>query len=707
MPELSIPQAMQHAIARHCAGDVAEAEAIYRQVLAVQPDHSDALHLMAASLYQRGHPADGLPLVEKALALSPRQSFYHNTRGRILLALGRMAEGVVAVEEALRLEPQNAEAHFNLAEVRALEGRLSEAEAEYRRALLLKPVYAAAAEGVGLVLRRQGELGGALPYLQLAASLDENNGQFLLNLASVFHMLGHLDLAIPRYEGIAQRWPERAETYINLASCYALAGNKRKSVETYEKAREFAPENPVILDGLYEARRQACQWEGLESLETDCMRVMCASLARGEVTGFRGFTVLYLPTSGQEILENNQGIARQVAQGVSGRLWSERDKGRPRRLRIGYLTADVKEHPTAHLILNLFRQHDRERFECFLYSWAKEDHSHFRAEIKKSVEHFVECFRLPDKDIAELVAQDEIDILVDLMGHTADNRIGVLARRPAPVQVEYLGYPGTSGAEYMDYIVGDRWVTPADREADFSEKVIRLPHSYQINSHAQVSLGLMPSRSALGLPASGAVLCCMNNSYKLDPFVFGIWARLLRALPGSVLWLLQGPEEMAQYLRKWAQEQEGIDPDRLVFGPRLPRDMHLTRLQAADVFLDTRHYNAHTTATDALWAGVPVITVAGETFSSRVAAGLLYAMGMDDLILADWESYEARILALLQDPVMLRGIKDRIARARKASPLFDTAALVGALENAYGMIWQRWEDGLAPTSMDIPVPTQC
>lgn len=683
--QLSLPQALQVAIAQHRAGQLDTAEELYRKIIAAEPRIADAQHLLGAIFYQRGRLPEALDQVNLAIQIQPGQSFYYNTRGRIYLGLGKIDDALEDLQKAVDLEPQNAEAHFNLAETFMLRGEVAKATAAYHRALTLRPIYAEANAGFGNALRAQGDLGAALPYYQLATSLQPQNAAFAQNLALAFHMLGHLDLAIPRYEALVEQHPDLLEPRLNLAGCYALSGNKKSAIEMFEKIRTQSPLHPTMLDGLYEARRQACDWRDLDQLESDCMQALHTRLAEGQNTGFRGFTVLYLPTTAAEIRENNRLLCQQIASGIPAQPRSAQPR---ERLRLGYLTADVKEHPTAHLILDLFKLHDTQKFEIFLYSWAADDKSEHRSRIKASVEHFVECYHLPDKDIAERIVADDIDILVDLMGHTADNRLGVLARRPAPLQLGYLGYPGTYGG-LVDYLIADPVVLPEGRETEEAvESVARMPHCYQINSHRQVALGPKPERAAVGLPAEGFVFCCMNNSYKLDPFVFAIWCRLLQQVPGSVLWLLQGPQEMVENLRA-AAEREGVDPQRLLFAPRLNRQQHLTRLQCADLFLDTRDYNAHTTATDALWAGVPLLTVCGNKFSARVAASLVSSLGMPDLIQADWLAYEAEALRLARDPERLQQLRSTLWSRRESTPLFDTPAWVRHAEALYQEAWSR------------------
>lgn len=698
---VTLPQALQIGIAHHRNGSLDQAEEMYRKIIEADARFADAFHLLGALMHQRGQHADALEQVEEAMRLNPGQSFYHNTRGRIYLALGKVDEAVVDLERAVELEPQNAEAHFNLAETLMLRGRVAEAGAVYHRALTLRPIFAQAAAGFGNTRRAQGDLGGALPYYQLASALEPKSFPFAFSLAQAFHMLGHLDLAVERYEKLLADHPDRLEARLNLASSYTLMGNKAKGIEQFEILRKQSPYQPVMLDGLYEARRQACDWREIDGLEADAMRVLRGALQANKPTGFRGFTVLYLPTTATEIRDNNRLICQQMAQGLSARQWEPRERGE--RLRIGYLTADVKEHPTAHLILELFELHDTRRFEIFLYSWAADDKSAHRSRIKATTEHFVECYRLPDKEIAERIEADRIDVLIDLMGHTADNRLGVLARRPAPVQLGYLGYPGPYGG-LVDYVIADPVVLPESLEADETvEAVARLPHCYQINSHRRIPLGPVPTRSQVGLPADGFVFCCMNNSYKLDTYVFNIWCRLLERVPGSVLWLLQGPQEMTQNLREAAREQ-GIDSKRLIFAPRVDRQSHLTRLQCADLFLDTRFYNAHTTATDALWAGVPVLTVRGRSFSARVAASLVSAVGLSELIMPDWQAYETEALRLVSDVERLSTLRKALTDQRTSAALFDTPRLVLALEELYEETWGRFVEGGAPASFTVVDP---
>ena len=370
--------------------------------------------------------------------------------------------------------------------------------------------------------------------------------------------------------------------------------------------------------------------------------------------------------------------------------------GMPRRIRIGYLSCDFHQHATALLMVEMLEAHDRGRFELHAYSYGADDGRGMRQRLQRPFARFNDIGALDDLQAARAIHADGIDILVDLKGYTAGTRTALLGYRPAPVQVSFLGYPGTLGGAFCDYLVSDRFVTPAGAAADYSEALACMPHSYQPHGR-RAAIGSVPTREAAGLPGEGLVLCCFNQAYKFTPAVFDIWCALLAQAPGSVLWLLRS-EQAEGNLRREAM-QRGIAPQRLVFAPDLPQDAHLARLQLADLVLDTLPYNAHTTASDALWAGVPLVTCAGQTFASRVAGSLLHAVGLPELVTHSLNEYAALAAALVADPPRLRALRARLARQRLAAPLFDVAAYTRGLEALYAQMWQRHCDGLPPQAL--------
>jgi protein O-GlcNAc transferase len=371
-----------------------------------------------------------------------------------------------------------------------------------------------------------------------------------------------------------------------------------------------------------------------------------------------------------------------------------------KKIRIGYVAAGFHHHPTAYLTAELLEVHDRSRFEIIGISLGPDDGSDIRARIIRGVDQFIDVSSKTDQEIVDLIRDMQIDILVDRSGYTTNARPGVFARRPAPVQVNYIGFPGTLGAKWYDYVIADPIVLPFDQQPYFTEKIVHLPVSYLGSYSHRTIAEEVPSRYQMGLPENGFVFCCFNNTYKITSPMFEIWTRLLRRVEGSVLWLLGGNDTAIRHLRYQAAER-GIDPDRLIFSAREDLGAHLARHRFADLFLDTLPYNAHTTASDALWAGLPVVTCLGKCFAGRVAASLLTAIGLPELIAANLDDYEAIALDLAIDKSRLQEVRDKLMQNRLNYPLFDTQRYRHNIERAYVTMWQAWQDGKAPRSFHV------
>jgi protein O-GlcNAc transferase len=349
----------------------------------------------------------------------------------------------------------------------------------------------------------------------------------------------------------------------------------------------------------------------------------------------------------------------------------------------------------------LFEKHDKQRFELTAISFGRHTTGAMRERLTQAFDRFIDVQNLTDRDVAKLITDLEIDIAVDLKGYTQDSRPGILAHRPAPVQVNYLGYPGTMGAEYIDYLLADRYLIPAEHQPYYTEKIVYLPDSYQVNDSKRAIAEDTPTRAEAGLPESGFVFCCFNHNYKITPFMFEIWMRLLANVPDSVLWLFEDNPFVANHLKKAAQ-LSNIAPERLVFAPRVKLDAHLARQKLADLFLDTLPYNAHTTTSDALWAGLPVVTCMGNAFAARVAGSLLHAIGLPELVTENLQDYEALALKLATNPALLAEIKAKLAKNRLTYPLFNADRFRRHIEAAYLMMWERSQRGEAPVSFAVP-----
>ena len=370
------------------------------------------------------------------------------------------------------------------------------------------------------------------------------------------------------------------------------------------------------------------------------------------------------------------------------------------RIRVAYLSSDFNAHATSYLLAGVLERHDRSRFEIYAISFGKSDGSEMRARLEKACEHFVDVSDMSDREVAALLRTERIDIAIDLKGYTRDARTGIFAFRPAPIQVNYLGYPGTMGADYIDYLIADEVVVPEKDQSSYSEKIVYLPDTYQCNDSKRAIAEAPPSRAEAGLPETGFVFCSFNNNYKITPELFDIWMRLLKATGGGVLWLLESNQAAARNLSREA-EARGVDPKRIVFAPFVSPSAHLARIPLADLFLDSLPCCAHTTASDALWAGVPVLTCIGNTFAGRVAASLLDAIGLPELVTRSHDAYETQALNLARDPALLQETKAKLARNRMTHPLFDTVHFTRHLEGAYARMQARRAEGLPPAGFAV------
>uniref|UniRef100_E6QEM8 protein O-GlcNAc transferase n=2 Tax=root TaxID=1 RepID=E6QEM8_9ZZZZ len=695
-PKSNAAQLVQQGLALHQQGRVLEAEPFYRQTLTLEPEQSDALHLLGVVLSQKGNQGEAETLVRRALKMQPHHTAYHNSLGRILLLQGRMEEGIAALEEALRLAPQNPEAHFNVGEALLAQNHPGQAEPRYRRALELKPTHASAAFGLGRALWAQGDQPGALTWFQLASLLEPGNAVMLNQLGVAYMVLGHREDAQKAFDCLLRITPENPEVLANLAVLVNGAGQREAAVSYYERALAQRPDLPSALDGYIEVRRQLCAWEGLDELQGRIVAAVRSRVAAGQPAGIRAFTVLYLPFTPEEQLQVARDESRALAQGVGDPLWGEAAR-REGRLRIGYLTSDARNHPIGHLLAEIFRLHDRERFEVFVYSTGVDDGSSIRQKILLGAEHFREARGMTSAALAEQIAAYGVQILVDLMGHTADTRMSVLARRPVPLQMHYLGFPGSTGADFVDYLITDSYITPPERPDLLAEAPVYLP-IYQINGHRYLPAVQSYRRVDFGIAEDTFVYYCFNNNYKIAPEIYDVWMRILKRVPQARLALLATSETALKNLQKEA-EQRGVDPQRLMFAGYMEQSQNIARQKLMDLFLDTPLYNAGATATDALWAGVPLLTVEGQTYISRVAGSLLRNVGLPELIMPDLQAYEEMAVALAQDRERLHALRSRLEVARETALLFDTEGLLRKFERAFEQTWGRFERGEKPSPL--------
>ncbi len=651
---MDIEQAFARAVGCLRRNRPAEAEAHLRQVLAEDPGHAAALHHLGVLCYRRGDYGAAARHLQAAVAVDAASPYAHSNLGLALKRLQRIDEAVACFDAAIARGPDIAAFHNNRGLAFVEMRRFDAAQADFGRAVELDPNMA---EG----------------YC--------NRGKALVELGRFDDALKHIDRAI------ALR-PDFAEAYCNRALVYRETGRFADAMESCRRVIEIDPRFPNMAGYWLHDMMRACAWDDLAVARARVLQMIDADEAAADP-----FVVLGIPSTPAQQLRCARRYCRDKFPGATP-LWTG-ERYAHDRIRIGYFSADFRNHAVAHLIAELLERHDRSRFEIIGFSYGPERRDALRRRLDSAVDRMVECASHDDRAIAGLARQMEIDIAVDLMGHTRNARLGIFPFRPAPIQVNYLGYPGTLGMACIDYIVADATLIPSSEESAYDEKVVYMPNSYQANDSTKRISGNPLHRSEHGLPEQGFVYCCFNNNHKISPEVFDIWMRLLRVDDASVLWLFAGNPAATENLRKEAGRR-GVAQERLIFAPRLELPDHLARHRLADLFLDTFYYNAHTTASDALWAGLPVVTRIGGAFAGRVAASLLRALDLPELIAPTDAEYEALALRLSQNPAQLAAIREKLARHRTSRALFDGAGFAADIETAYSAMWERHQAGLPP-----------
>jgi predicted O-linked N-acetylglucosamine transferase (SPINDLY family) len=514
-----------------------------------------------------------------------------------------------------------------------------------------------------------------------------NRGDALAALSRYPESLASYDRAI------ALR-PDCTLAYVNRGITLENMSRFEDAVASYDQAVALNPDHKYLAGMRLHAKMHLCDWRNFDA---DCEHLLASVASRKTVS--TPFPLLAVPSTPSDQPTCAEALVADFYPPAATPVWRG-ERYAHERIRIGYLSADLYDHATAVLMARLFECHDRSRLETFAISFGRDDGSAMLARLKQAFDRFIDVRGESDDAVAKLMRSLEIDIAVDLKGFTHGARTRIFAARPAPIQVSYLGYPGTMGAPYIDYLIADHFIVPPERRDAYSERLVWLPDSYQANTRDRKISDVTPSRRQAGLPDRGFVFCSFNNTYKITPDVFDVWMRLLRKVDGSVLWLLHGNTGAPANLRREA-EARGVSGDRLIFAPRMTLEDHLARHRLADLFLDTYYCNAHTTASDALWAGLPVLTCAWQTFAGRVAGSLLHAVGLPELVTHSLADYEALALKLAREPNLLAGLKQKLARNRDTHPLFDAKRLTRHIEAAYVTMWERHQRDEPPADFSV------
>ena len=684
----SLREALRGAIVSHQAGRLADAERVYQAILGIKSSHFDAMHLLGVVQLQRRRFAEAHRLIGAALAINDRSADAHSHYGSALAALGRHEEALASYERALSLKRDHVNALANRALTLNHLSRYRDALSSCDQALAIAPSLAEAHNNRAIALNHLGEYEQALASCDRALVIRPHFAEALGNRGVILNELGRSEEALASCDKAIALNPEYAEAHFNRATSLQYLQRHDEALSSFDRALALAPRlaemhaTEFVAGRVLYARMRCCDWRHYRE---DAARLI-ADVRAGKASAVP-FSFLAIPNSPQDQLRCAQIWVREKFPPESTARWTgpvTRRSGE--RVKVAFVTANFRDHPTMHLSLEFWEKIDRSRLEMFAYSLRPDDDNPFQRRAKAAFEHYADVSQESVAGIAQRIREDRIAILVDRNGYTLNAREGVFPLRPAPLQINCIGFPGTLGAEWYDYIFTDRFSLPEHLQRFYTEQPLYMPHMAFPSDTTRLPPGPPPSRAACGLPDDGFVFCCFNTSYKILPEVFALWMRLLASVPGSVLWLLDTSAETKANLHREVGRAD-VDPARLIFAPIVPVGAHVARNAAADLFVDTYPYGAHTTANDALLAGLPVLTCAGETMVSRIAGSQLAAIGLPELITTSFAEYEALALKLAREPALLASYRARLCANRHTQPLFDMARYARDFEKLMLRTW--------------------
>ncbi len=680
----------------------------------------------------------------KAIRINNRLIAAHFNLALAYQQKGEVKKAIKAFEKTIKLNPNDYEAYNNLGNLHMTQGQVDQSISCFQKAVSINPLLFEGFYNLGVCYREKGELEKAIKNYETSLKIYQNNTNALNNLAMVYETLGNRQESLKYLKRALKISPENPMVLVNLGAaliaadiekarqCFAkavmiddnnsmanynlgvslrLLGRNVEAIKHFQKALEIDSELTTVYKELYLQIREICDWEQAEKIAKQMKKLTDKALAKKTLPDETPFASMLKDENPKRNYQVASAWSRYISDKVSpfsntrGKVnptgplfYFSKKKGK--KIRIGYLSADFKNHATAHLIMGLLKLHNRKKFNIFIYSYGENDHSHYRKETEKAADKFIDIIYQADFESAKLIYKDKIDILVDLKGHTGSSRFEIPALRPAPILINYLGFPGTTGADFIDYFITDKIVTPTKDIPFYSEKLVFLPHCYQVNDNQQPISNNLYQKTDFGLPTKAFVFCSFNMTYKISPKVFDSWTRILKTVPGSVLWLLEKTGEDKINLKKEAKKR-GVNPSRLIFSTGIRKEQHLARLKLADLCLDTFTCNGMTTTSDSLWASVPLITLKGKHFASRVSASLLTAIGLPELITHSPKGYENLAIELAKDPKKLDALRSKLNANRLTKPLFDTKKFTQYLEEAYSQMWEIYTEGKKPTNIII------
>jgi protein O-GlcNAc transferase len=710
-------------------GRYAEAVDSCDRAIANKPELAPVHLLRAKLLVDSGHPEAALDGIDRLLATVPGCAEGWLGRGNILFHLKRNREALDAYERSLSLKVGLPEAWLGRGNALNELNRHEDALAAFDRALVSNPDFAGAWVGRGNAFNALNRYDDALTAYDKALALVPNlpeaslgRGNLLIALnrpneaaiafdralalvpdfpeawlgrGNVYFALKRYDDALVAYEKASTLDPNFTEAQHGRGNVFSMLKRHREAADAYAAVLKTAPYHPFTKGMLLHQKMLCCEWSGVDDLIQEIEQEIRDGKPSAEPFAWQG------ATRSPQSLQLCAKIFSRERFPAGRSTFQPRSVKHRQKIRVGYLSGEFREQATSHLIVGLLEEHDSSRFEIYGFDNGWNDHSEIRSRINAALHKIIDIRQLSDASALAAIREHEIDILVNLNGYFGEHRTQLFAQRGAPIQVNYLGFPGTLGASYIDYIIADRHVIPENQKTLYEEKVVYFPECYQANDRKKRIAARIPTRAECGLPERGIVFCCFNNSYKILPEVFDRWMRILSQVDCSVLWLFGDNRETIANLKKAAAARD-VRPERLVFANSMPLADHLARHQLADLFLDTLPYNAHTTGSDALWTGVPVLTCRGDTFASRVGASLLHAVRLPELVATSLDAYEETAVGLARDTEKLGSIKRKLAKHRLTTPLFDTELFTKHMEQAYIAMYDRYSAELGPDHIDIP-----
>lgn len=667
----------------------------YDEALALDPGQVEMHYNRGNLLIALKRFGDSIESFDRAVKLRPDHLKAHNNRGAALIESQRFEEAVAAFDAALVLNPNSAAAHNNRAHALNALRRHEEALASCEKALALSPNYVEAMNIRGNALNALRRHEEALQSYAQVVALKPDYAEAIYNSGVALSGLKKHVEALAQYDRAIALNPEYARAHANRAATLVEMRKLAEAQPSYERALALDPDIEFLSSSYLYNKMKLCDWREIEAMKAELVRRTM------DGTALTSPFVMLAISDSLEVQRKAAALYAAYTQPRDGLLAAPKARAKAKKIRIGYFSATFHDHAAALWVSEMFEKHDRTRFELIGISFGPDKKDHVRKRLEASFDQFHDVRDKSEKQIAQFARDLGIDVAVDLMGYTEDGRPNVFVHRAAPIQVSYMGYPGTMATPYYDYLIADRTLIPADQRERYSEKIVTMPNTYMSNDTKRPISKKILSRDDAGLPEKAFVFCCFNNNFKIAPKTFDLWIRILKRVDNSVLWLLQDNPTAAVNLRKEAAVR-GVDPARLIFAPRVPLPDHLARHRLADLFLDTQPYNAHTTASDALWLGLPVLTLIGQSFVSRVAASVLSAIRLTELITSTEQEFESLAIELANDRKELDRIKKKLAAARTTAPLFDVALFTRHIEKAYEMMLERFRAKLAPDHIDVP-----